>query len=95
MDFLLFREQELKLKPRLPLCTAVRMLNIIVSCNRSIDRIFPVRKIFPIPPPKGTVHRSSLSASQFAVIAGAVVTYIPLGKGKTFDSRSYLTKGVL
>ena len=43
-------------------------------------RFSPRRKIFPTPPPKGTVHVSLLrSAFQFAVMMGELVRYRPPG----------------
>ena len=38
---------------------------------------FPTRKIFPTPPPKGTVHLLPLSAFQLAVMMGADEIYQP------------------
>ena len=45
---------------------------------------FPIRKIFPIPPPKGTVHLLPLSAFQLADSGNQWTVPVGGGVGKIF-----------
>src|SRR5208283_5223857 len=60
-----------------PLCCGVTTLQ--KACNEVLIGSLSIFIILPTPPPIGTVQRSSLAASQFAVMIGAEVTYQPWG----------------
>jgi hypothetical protein len=73
------QEKKGPLSTQLPIsASVVGRYHIVVGVDAGIDRLMSDLEDAPMPPPIGTVRRLSSSASQFAVMRGAV-KYHPWG----------------